>query len=64
MIMRPGEREAYGYRLRSYINGEVIADRRFQTREEMEAGLVEDLAPDKLIGSIFKDTVGGDTTKA
>lgn len=55
MIMRPGEKESYGYRLRNYFNGEVLAERRFDTREEMETGLAEDLAPDKLIGSLFRD---------
>lgn len=55
MRMRPGEKdEVYGYRLRNYINGEILCERQFESREEMEAGIVEDLAPDKLLGSVFQ----------
>lgn len=59
MNMRPIDKEAvYGYRLRNFFNGEVIAERKFETREEMEAGLAEDLAPEKILGSVFKSLEG------
>lgn len=58
MYMRPGEKERYGYKLRNYFTGEVLASRCFESREEMEAGLAEDLAPDKLIGAVFKEFSG------
>ena len=55
MYMRPGENEQYGYRLKNYFTGEVLAERRFKSRGEMEAGLAFDLAPDHLLGGIFRD---------
>ena len=59
MHMRPGEKnEVYGYRLRNYFNGEILAERQFESREEMEAGLAEDLSPDKLLGAVFKSLDG------
>lgn len=43
----------YGYRLRNFFTGEVIADRRFETKAEMEEGLAKDLAPDQLFGKLL-----------
>lgn len=60
MRMRPGEKEqVYGYRLRNYFNGEILAERQFESREAMQTALAEDLSPDNLLGSVFKTLEAG-----
>lgn len=60
MVMRPDrEKEMYGYRLKNYFTGEVVAERRFDTREAMEQGLAEDLAPANLLGNVFHGLTNG-----
>jgi len=55
-MMTPSRTEReYGYRLRNFFTGEVIADRKFETKAEMEEGLAKDLAPDQLFGKLLGD---------
>ena len=57
----PDGRE-YGYRLRNAFSGDIICDRSFETREEMERGLAEDLASDVIVGNIL-DSLADDRKK-
>lgn len=45
----------YGYRLRNFFTGEVIADRKFATKSEMEEALQNDLSADQLFGKLLDD---------
>ena len=43
----------YGYTLRNFFTGDIICEREFETRDEMEQAMAEDLAPDALIGKVL-----------
>lgn len=55
-MMTPSRTEMqYGYRLRNYFTGEIITDRKFETKEEMENELRKDLEPSEIFGKILRD---------
>lgn len=43
----------YGYILRNCFTGEVLCEREFDSREEMEKMLTDDLARDAVIGRMI-----------
>lgn len=60
-LRRPSEEgKEFGYRLRNYFTGEIVADRSFETRSEMEEALAEDLSPESLLGKVFGSLPDGE----
>ncbi len=47
------EGKEYGYILRNCFTGQIICERDFETREEMEKALTDDLARDAVIGKVL-----------
>ena len=56
MMMTPSRTDMnYGYRLRNFFTGEVICDRKFETKAEMEDSLKKDLDPAEIFGKLLRD---------
>ena len=54
MMGRLRDGRTYGYRLRNCFSGDIICDREFETREEMEAALKEDMSADVIVGNVLE----------
>ena len=53
MLIRMPDGKGYGYRFRNALTGEIVVERVFDSREEMEKALTEDLSPNTALGASY-----------